>query len=418
MSQQAPVFTTILNHVFRQMLVLEAGKPVGTFLQDNDQQALAARLESECMTAIQQLFPLIGSPLVRDLNTLTSLPLSGDVQSSGWYLIVLREHSDPSWYRLYVGQTNNLARRVKEHQNPTYRKHQGHKFLYKLWEDPDRYGQVYTLGQTQSTDQLYLNVVEHVWAVALQTLESEWLQPWMADGVALYTSLGANISSPLAQYLDSAGWPPWYLGFRSEDPEKRAFCQAVIDKGQATHEATDYVLIRTSQRATMSKRSTNGPKYRGPVGDDPQSVELYCHKCGDKAQTYIETLPTYSIRTGRFVARQRRKCKNCPLTPHELRKKRQKIPSTFFVPVSEMIPWVLDNQLGKEPGDNYPSKPRWMRRAAAEARKKAADDEKKRDAEPENETIAAAAAADVGGGPSVVDEAVTVSLALLVSNGA
>lgn len=128
-------------------------------------------------------------------------------------------------------------------------------------------------------------------------------------------------------------------------------------------------------------------------------------------------MPTYSIRSGRFVARERAKCKNCSFTPYEAgNKKPQKLPSTFWVPVNGMISFVLDNGLGREPGDNYPSKPRWMRRAAAAAKKKAADENGKRDAAAKKETTAAAIVV-AGGETSSKDEAAVVPVALLVSKG-
>lgn len=116
-----------------------------------------------------------------------------------------------------------------------------------------------------------------------------------------------------------------------------------------------YRAHRMVHRAVAPVKSTH-KLYRDPQAGDPKEVPTYCKKCGDRSQIVVDTIPTYSIRTGRYVARCRMKCKNCSMSASE-RKKRQKHNRTTWVPIGD-LKYVLDNQLGRETGDVYERKPR------------------------------------------------------------
>lgn len=124
-------------------------------------------------------------------------------------------------FYLYVGQAQVLKRRILNHQNPDYRRHNPSLHYHVLDSSPTMQGSfaVITCGQFGSTvRQSYLNIIEMFMCLLFQTLPEKTLRKFLPDRVEILNP-GAhlNLAAPIYQGMSNPGWS-LLLARESADP--------------------------------------------------------------------------------------------------------------------------------------------------------------------------------------------------------
>lgn len=168
LSPLPPTLFALFWYGCEQIQVRPALADLTRYINEHGIDILTSIFTHDCGRAYTTLSPNNDQKRIRDLSTLTTLPLGSGSRTAGWYVVVIRDTRDPTFIRLYVGQSTDIKRRTVEHH--TKHTSDTKKLLYIYWRTEARVGEVYVLGTTTTRDQLWLNIVEQYWAVALQTL--------------------------------------------------------------------------------------------------------------------------------------------------------------------------------------------------------------------------------------------------------
>lgn len=191
------------------------------------------------------------------------------------------------------------------------------KLLYTVWDNPGRYGEVYQLGTTDQKDSAeYMSIVEHFWAVALQTLMPKHLDHWLPEDFTRQSEVGVNVALPIYQMMEiDIKKSGWQYCCASSDPEVQAYARDIIDRIHATAAKTDYREMSITQRGKDTLRSS---RYRGPGEGDPTEVRTHCGRCKRNGTLiWIDRNPTFSKFSGAYIVRERSLCPVCPLNDRE-----------------------------------------------------------------------------------------------------
>ena len=248
---------------------------------------------------------------IRDLDALRSLPTAIGVDKPGWYLIVLRDENDPSWYRLYVGQGSNIDDRIKEHKR-NLRKGVG-RLLYDHWRKPGRYPEFYLLGTANPVEfpvmgdlAPYLNIMEQFWSLGVQTLQALDLDKWLLPSSVRSTQCGLNMRLPIYQgYQDAPRGMASILA--SDDPEISEYAMGIVGKVHGKMRANDYKATSITARANSHKKHLW--RRADPALGDPEEVLTICTSC--QKTKHLDTQPTFEVRSGKYIIRQRCRCRIC-----------------------------------------------------------------------------------------------------------
>ena len=159
--------------------------------------------------------------------------LGGDItsKSAGVYMHLMWLHGEGT-PRKYIGQSQNLHRRiVKEHMNSRHRK-SFPSLHYALWEKTQRYAWVIltadgsnckTPSDSSSIRQLQLNMMEQWMALLFKSLPPRVLAAYLPNiNVNAQEFRHANIAPPLSQAESKPGWS-LYLLAQSPDPITRDY---------------------------------------------------------------------------------------------------------------------------------------------------------------------------------------------------
>ncbi|POR33136.1 Uncharacterized protein TPAR_06646 [Tolypocladium paradoxum] len=185
----------------RQSSVHEA---YSQLFESNTRDELRHIFQTQCDQAWSLL---VETQAIRDVNAVSRLLDARQVVGKECYLGVLRDTNDHEYLRLYVGQSNNVGKRVREHitsiNNPNRE-----KLLYTFAREQNRTAEFFLLGtsdessiESQYADQ-WLNLGEQFWVVMLQTQPTS-LDQWVPASIPRAAAVGLNVSMPIHQNHDN-----------------------------------------------------------------------------------------------------------------------------------------------------------------------------------------------------------------------
>lgn len=180
------------------------------------------------------------------------------------------------------------------------------------------------------------------WAVELQTLMPRVLDDWLLDTVERAPEASVNVMLPLYQSHRDVDlkYSGWQFAFSSADPEVRRYAQDIVNQTHATGRETEYRELTATRRAlSAARRTVTSTRYRGPEPGEPQVMATYCRGCRDHDDVWHDQLPTYLVSSGAYIAREKARCRRCPLT--EIDRNRGHIHArTQWIPLENWYPWV------------------------------------------------------------------------------
>jgi len=272
----------------------EDKKPYKDFIPKHGHDELFRLLKKSVCPVVWSTLVDGGKPFTPELLRSSGLPHGcGDHPFPGWYLIVLEDPKDPSWWRVYVGQSTDLKRREKSHL--TNSKNSNVKeLLYHTWraglpvpkDQPlPREAKIYPLGWDNSgltgkDRELFLNLGEMFFCLVLQTLQEQSLLRWLPKDVRLLDDLrGLNVSVPISEMRHGSFYTIW----DSKDPDVLAYARSVVKTNlgaaQVALKEMGYTPIAMASRARSSKFVDGIYRSADPAKGDLESVEVRC-KCG------------------------------------------------------------------------------------------------------------------------------------------
>ncbi|KAK5997846.1 hypothetical protein PT974_00210 [Cladobotryum mycophilum] len=272
-----------------------------SLLQKVDWPILYYIFKGGCSTAWRLL---VEPGNIRDAETVRLLPKAEDL----------------SFIRLYVGQSVNINGRIRQHQNHFANPNQN-SLLYTIARQPNRMIEFFSLGTADDTwaqaeDKAeWLNIGEQFWSVLLQTLQPTALDEWMPAEIARATVAGLNVALPIHQSEGDRAKKGFATLFKSDDPEIREYAVRVStaagELGRQSQRQNGFRDLVIGNR--NSARSNQGKYWRNadPALGDAPSMEVICATCMDPAGIRMDTMPTYTITSGIYVARGKKWCVNC-----------------------------------------------------------------------------------------------------------
>lgn len=174
------------------------------FLHKYSEEFLLEQIQAQCPEA----WGLLSDPTgltQRQLATFTSMPEATSVKGPGWYMSVIMDSQNWHWWKLYTGQSKAVCRRVRSHYAE---KSDGHGIFHRLWSAlPTRMAWFFSLGSCDQASSgfhpndlgLWLNIVEKLFALGLQTLPTSTLSTMAPPYWKRLSEVGINTSDPLDQ---------------------------------------------------------------------------------------------------------------------------------------------------------------------------------------------------------------------------
>jgi ribosomal protein S27AE len=100
----------------------------------------------------------------------------------------------------------------------------------------------------------------------------------------------------------------WVKLYGSTDPVKREYAEAILDKILETQNENDWEKLALAMRRSGGQE---GLAWRVAGDSDPIAVEVYCGRCKDRTNIWMDTRPTYRTTDGRYIRPRRTLCPNC-----------------------------------------------------------------------------------------------------------
>jgi len=189
------------------------------------------------------LFILVDHVLI-SVNSL--LGLGGDLSDDGpgVYMHIITDKKDPTHYYLYVGQANNLQRRISDHCRDSYQ--QNHMSLhYHVLRSMGGQGTFVILTKYSPGDDdvnvFLLNIMEMWCCMIFQTLPEKTLDQYLPADVKIpHPGAHLNLALPLSQFPD--------------DPEeiKKSFSHAL--------DSTDPLIVEYFRKAQLKRAAAQTEK--------------------------------------------------------------------------------------------------------------------------------------------------------------
>jgi len=287
------------------------------YIEDNT-VAQVWRFVNGMVQSNRKLRRVVKYGLWKDIQAL--LAIAGNVHKDqiGWYADFVTAPDDDQYLKKYVGQTENMSKRMRDHKNEMKKGADGRQLHYKIAGVNGRIPTFVLLGTWTEDDIVpfdtaLLDLVEMYFALIFQSLQVPALRRWLPDGAEILGDNGLNVAPPLYQ---SASGFSGKADFRentelrkSSDPEVRS-CQYNITPedaatGRESMRAQNYVALSQGQRNNKgTKRNT-----RAPVNDSERSINVKCSRCGN-VKTDPDPMFTRSKPT-RYVTRAII-CTKCP----------------------------------------------------------------------------------------------------------
>lgn len=299
-----------------------------------------------------------------------------NLRSAGWYCAIISDKHDDEWFRAYVGQSENVGRRIRQHyeivKQDSTSSTSVKSLLYHVWRKPGRDATFVHLGTFKNFsgnneyDKLRLNICEQLFAEKLQTLQLPFLRQEFPQKTFHGLGFGLNVALPINQIHKSADAQllrdttaayrtafnalrthPDYEVREYYDNAHHIFTPEQQAKGRQT--MTEQQHIQQIHGARQSGQARTTHLQREPVDESEEIVEVYCMKCRNQITRHVDPAPLYETATNLYVAR-RAPCINCP-RPTPTKKSRE-----VMIPVDTTISYVRWNWLGKDINRNDP---RW-----------------------------------------------------------
>lgn len=163
---------------------------------------------------------------------------------------IIRKTLDPTQFYLYVGQAQDLQKRISEHTSSANRR--THPSLhYHVLESGsgsdsmhDTFIVLSSCNVSSTHLQHYLNLMELFGCLLFQTLPKKTLQEFLPDDVEIIKS-GAhlNVASPIHQGIQNCGWSLMLLR-KSEDPLVQAYYASRLGHGAKMRREAQLTLTR------------------------------------------------------------------------------------------------------------------------------------------------------------------------------
>ena len=125
------------------------------------------------------------------------LAIEGDVAYDGpaIYLHILWDRYDPRRFFRYVDQTQSLCQRIRQHSNPTYRKHRPslHYFILNTGNLDSAFVALACCPITDSQTQgFFKNLLEACNCLLLQAITQELLLRYLPSSIEIFGVMGLN----------------------------------------------------------------------------------------------------------------------------------------------------------------------------------------------------------------------------------
>jgi hypothetical protein len=287
--------------------------------------------------------------------------------TSGWYLIVIYDDDDITWWRVYVGQSVDVPRRWSQHEkastNEAYQ-----ALVYEVWRNGEsvpedgtlpRKAKFISLGcdsgaypDDDKDSQNFRNLGEMFFALLFQALQPSALRRWLPDDVHIQANhRGLNVAVPVINcYSQRAISSIW----SNPDPVARAYAMkkamAALIKGNEVQKAEHYHSQTKARRVLPSATNFQTGIYRNadPTKGDPVVVRVKCETCNTERD---DPSPAFVNLTGAYVARPQT-CHSCELNEYDLKKGR-KTGERVLIPVDPAILFIrsftLQSQMSRDP---------------------------------------------------------------------
>lgn len=233
----------------------------------------------------------------------------------------MTDEIDDRYLKLYVGQAQDLWRRIRHHRS---RLMKGSKegLHYKIAGAPGRVSTFVCLGCWRKSDSIplaspLLDLVEMYFCLILQTLPKGSLAAWLPHDVPVRKEVGLNVALPLIQSMRGSVQQDLRQAIlqarRSDDAEVQSFfsgkLKPISAKGRQSMAAQNW--IPNSQG--MRRKSWKQQITRGPLLDRPGelNVEIICSRCKDPRSKRLDPDPLFLKHDGTYMARAQI-CKICP----------------------------------------------------------------------------------------------------------
>jgi hypothetical protein len=184
---------------------------------------------------------------------------------AGWYMNVLTDEADPTWFALYPGQSINVGKRVRFHKN---------KYLiapsslhYFTWKQSGKKPAFVLLGQLPAgtqDEELVLNICEQLLGTILQALPEKMLPEYLPPGVEVrLPHRGLMVARAMSQGHKSAVNDSWML-YKATNPLTLRFAneyyKVSLEKGRQKQVA----LHQAPQIETKRMKSKKAHLFREP----------------------------------------------------------------------------------------------------------------------------------------------------------
>lgn len=268
-------------------------------------------LDQEYQNLSRSVLESYASIILIGVYSILSLPLANSEKIVGWYLGVILDIEDPTWYRLYVGQSICIKNRVQSHLRERFTKGSYHYLTSRQPGKSATYVVLGTLnlhGLDKEVSAAILNLRELYFCLYFQTLSSISLQEYLSAEIIRVPWIGLNIANPLYQSHRS--------DLNLDDSE--AYGKWVQSAGQQVRirrmETLQWMPMIEAQRARYrTDRLSRNASIA--LGDDPL-ILVHCGRCHSVSSRRRDPSPLYA-RNGRGYIRRAMLCGFCVRKPSE-----------------------------------------------------------------------------------------------------
>jgi predicted GIY-YIG superfamily endonuclease len=276
-----------------------------------------------------------GTPITKQL-LLSIGSLSRNVRTADWYMCIVEDANDDAYFRAYVGQSEDVGSRMKQHcdlcsKDPTETP-AANKLLYHVWRKEARQATFVHLGEQRNfikgdtASHLQLNIGEQILAEKFQTLQHPTLRRILPHQATQMPAFGLNVSLPIHQPFqssvpserdDSDSALEFALLDKASDPELRDYYQknrhqfTTEQQQKGRHTMAQSQHVQQIHGARQGKQAKTSNLMRDPQSEAEKVVKVICMKCRSAASLHVDPAPQYEIATNGYVAR-RAPCTTCP----------------------------------------------------------------------------------------------------------
>lgn len=202
------------------------------------------------------------------------LAIGGDIHfnGAGWYLHIITDETDPTWYALYVGQSEMVGKRIRYHKTHFTIADSLHYFT---WRHPGKKSVFVLLGCLPvglEDEAIILNIGEQLLATVFQALPEVMMPEYLPSGVKVrLPHHGLMVARPMKQGHRDAVNDAWMI-YKSSDPLARQFANTVYKASLDEGRRTQVALEQAPQIATKRAKSKKAHLFRDPdedYGDSP-----------------------------------------------------------------------------------------------------------------------------------------------------